>query len=203
MPKNESRFKKVSYPHNDYQRAFKVLRVLSKWSPATPSTISKLMIEGTKYSTAAVRSSLINLKAHGYCTESKTDKTSMWNITLKGRLVLLVIEKQNIIMIAEENKHNRIMKMVHALLQNNRKLLVQMLIERLEKSYDIGKNPEEVAKEWYFETKQFILKDYVDQKKYPDLHSYKMELENEEMIINILKAKGKSNVIEYNYHNFS
>ena len=203
MPKNESDFKKVSYPHRDYQRAFKVLRVLSKWSPATPSTISKLMIEGIKYSTAAVRSSLVNLKAHGYCTESKNGETSKWNITLKGRMTLLVFEEQNLVVIAEENKHNRIMKMVHILLQNNRKSLVQLLVDRLVKSYDVGKSPEEVAREWYLETKQFIIKDHVDQKKYPNLYSYKKELENEEIMITILKAKGKFDVIEHDYYNFS
>jgi len=125
-----------------------------------------------------------------FCIESRLRR---WKISFKGKLLLLIFEKQSFRKFIKKNLNYLVIKRADLLLNSNKKELVNMLLNRLKKSYSAGFNLEKIANEWYDETIQSISKMSIDKEKYPELDKLKSEIIDNEQRISFLKAKNSIN----------
>lgn len=108
-----------------------------------------------------------------FCIENRVRR---WKISFKGKLLLLIFEKQNFQKFIKENTNYVVMKRAKILIDSNKKELVDMLLNRLIISYETGFNLEKTANEWHDETTKSISKMNVDKKKFPELGKLKSSI---------------------------
>lgn len=111
-----------------------------------------------------------------FCVESRIRR---WNVSFKGKLLILVFEKQSFRKFIRDNSDNIVMNLAQILICSNKPELVNMLHDRLRRSYDAGFNLEKTASEWYDDTKKSISKMSIDKKKYPELANMKSEINDQ------------------------
>ena len=121
-----------------------------------------------------------------FCIENRIRR---WNISFKGKLLLLIFEKQSFYKFIKETSNYKVIKRAQILLNSNKREIVDMLTNRLKKSYDIGFNLENIANEWYDETTKSISKMSLDKGKYPELVKLKSEIIDNEQMLSIMKTK--------------
>lgn len=121
-----------------------------------------------------------------FCVESRIRR---WSVSFKGKLLILVFEKQSFGKFIKENSNNIIMNLAQILLRSNKTELVNMLLDRLRRSYDAGFNLEKTANEWYEDTIKSISKMSLDKEKHPELTNMKLEINERNKREKILKTK--------------
>lgn len=110
-----------------------------------------------------------------FCIENRIRR---WKMSFKGKLLLLIFQKQNFRKFIERNLNHIVIKRAKILLDSNKNELVDMLIHRLKQSYATGFNLETVANEWYNETTKSISKMNLNEKKFPELVKLKNDIIN-------------------------
>lgn len=195
MPRSTEYLNKLAYPPRDHKLALKILRVLNQDKYLSTQTIADELGTNFPYGHKKVKITLERLNAYGYCEGTQTKEKTSWQISFKGKLLLLVFGNQNFRKFIEKNQSNKIMKLASVLLKSHKNENVHVLIDNLRYAYNTGHDLEKTSTDWYRNTKKIISQMIIDGKKYPDLVKLQSEIKDENMTNTIMRARaGLSNL---------
>jgi hypothetical protein len=164
---------KQYYPHRDLKLASNIIKILALSPELSSKEIGfKLSSMEGGHTPPSIRVTLEKLVDAGYVIKKsekhKSQTNNLWTISCVGNLVSLIIFKDDeFYSFINQHKEERFYKMIHVLIENSKKDLVKLLIDRLNEINNDQLKIETIAKNWYNDMRVKISK--MDTSRYPEL----------------------------------